>query len=240
MQHLAPPQYSPDGRWWWNGRAWVRVNWPVQTWDDTWDERASEEEPRRRRTPAVLWVGVIALLALLVLAFGATLVSWFPLQGLGVGGQAVPSAPAAPAAPAQATPAPTATPQDGAAAGPDAYRQVVTSDAARFQTAGQNVADRCAPGALGQGTGDCRAALQSMDDAVQRFQADLAGTTVPACLQPADAELRTALNQYHQGIRQELDGIDHQDLGAISQGAGTLSDATGHAQSAAALLQNSC
>jgi hypothetical protein len=79
-----------------------------------------------------------------------------------------------------------------------------------------------------------------MDNSVQRFQADLAGTSVPACLQPADTELRAALAQYHQGIQQELDGIDHQDVVAISQGAGTLSDATGHAQSAAALLQSSC
>ena len=22
-QHAAPPQYSPDGRWWWNGQEWV-------------------------------------------------------------------------------------------------------------------------------------------------------------------------------------------------------------------------
>lgn len=22
-QQAAPPQYSPDGRWWWNGQEWV-------------------------------------------------------------------------------------------------------------------------------------------------------------------------------------------------------------------------
>jgi hypothetical protein len=238
MQQLAPPQYSPDGRWWWNGRAWVRVTWPVQPANQAWDETASEEEPRRR-TPAVMWVGVIALLALLLLAFGATVVSWLPLQGLGIGAQAVPTAPATPAGPALATAAPTATPRDGAAGG-DAYRQVVASDAARFQAAGQAVADRCAPGALDEGAAACRAALQSLDDTVQRFQADLAGTSVPACLRPADAELRAALVRYHQGIQQELDGIDRQDLAAVSLGAVTLGDATTHAQSAAALLQSGC
>ena len=79
-----------------------------------------------------------------------------------------------------------------------------------------------------------------IDEAVSRFELDLSGMTVPACLQPADAQLRTALAQYHQGIRQELDGIDNQDLAAVAQGAGTLSDATDHAQQAAGLLQSSC
>src|SRR5215831_8142126 len=94
MQQVAPPQYSPDGRWWWNGRAWVRVTWPVQTWADQADDGVLDDEEPHRRTPAVLWVGLIALLALLLLAFGATIVSWFPLQGLGIGGQAAPTAPA--------------------------------------------------------------------------------------------------------------------------------------------------
>jgi hypothetical protein len=25
----APPQYSPDGKWWWNGQAWVAVQQPA-------------------------------------------------------------------------------------------------------------------------------------------------------------------------------------------------------------------
>jgi len=238
MQQVAPPQYSPDGRWWWNGQAWVRVTWPVQTWDQSREVPAEEEEPRRR-TPGVLWVGVIALLTLLALAFGATVVNWFSVQGLGIGRQAVPTAPATAAPAVPATAAPSDTPQDGAS-GADAYRLLVTSDAARFQAAGQVVADRCAPGALQQGTGGCRAALQSLDDVVQRFRADLSRTQVPACLQPADTELRSALAQYHQGIRQELDGFDNQDLVAISQGAATLGAATGAAQSAGSLLQQGC
>lgn len=241
MQRLAPPQYSPDGRWWWNGSAWVRVTWPVQPWADVPDRPDDEEEPRRR-TPAVLWVGVIALLVLLLLAFGASIVSWASLQVPGIGGLAAPTAPAtaAPAAPATpARPAPTATPQSGSS-GVEAYQQVVGADAARFQAAGQTVADRCSAGALVRGTDGCRAALQAMDDSVQRFQADLAATSAPACLQPADAELRTALSQYHQGIQQELTGIDNQDLGAVTQGAATLGDAGSHAQNAAGLLQNSC
>jgi hypothetical protein len=233
MQHIAPPQYSPDGRWWWNGRAWVRVTWPVQPAGDARDdERADEDEPRRR-TPAVLWVGLVALLALLVLAFGASFMSWASLQGLGLGGVN------APPTTAPARPAPTATPPS-ATAGADGYRQVVIADAARFQAASQSVADRCAASALRQGAADCRAALQSMDDAVQGFQADLGGTPVPACLQPADQQLRTALTEYHQGIQQELNGIDHQDVVAVTQGAGTLSEATSHAQSAGSLLQSAC
>lgn len=233
MQHIAPPQYSPDGRWWWNGRAWVRVTWPVQTAGDAWDDDRSYEEEPRRRTPAVLWVGLIALLALLVLAFGASFISWASAPGIGFG------ALNAPRTTAPATPAPTATPRS-ATATVDGYRQVVTADASRFQAAGQDVADRCAASALRSGTADCRAALQSMDDSVQGFQTDLAGMTAPACLQPADQQLRTALSEYHQGIQQELNGIDHQDVIAITQGAGTLSDATSHAQSAGSLLQSAC
>jgi hypothetical protein len=212
------------------------VTWPVQAWTDPSTQVAADEEEPRRRTPAVLWVGLIALVALLLLAFGGAFLSWASFQVPGIGGLAAPTAPAT-AAPATAAPA--ATPQPDSS-GADAYQQVVAADAARFQAAGQAVADGCAPGALGQGTDGCRAALQSMDDTVRRFQSDLAATQVPACLQPADAELRTALAQYHQGIQQELRGIDNQDLVAITEGAATLSSAGGHAQSAASLLQNSC
>jgi len=251
MQYTAPPQYSPDGQWWWNGRSWVRVTWAVQGRSNPWprpaydpgvsderlhDDSLYEEEPRRR-TPAAIWIGLIALLALLVLAFGASLMNWASLQGLGGLGIGVQTTPAPPTV--APTAAPTAAPQT-AGSGVDGYRQVVAGDAARFQTAGQTVADRCAPSALGDGTQACRSALRSMDDTVQGFQADLSGMTVPACLQPADTQLRTALAQYHQGIRQELDGIDNQDLAAVAQGAGTLSDATDHAQQAAGLLQSSC
>jgi hypothetical protein len=236
MQQVAPPQYSPDGRWWWNGRAWVQVTWPVQTWTETADDVVYDEEPRRQ-TPGVLWVGLIALLALLVLAFGATIVSWFPVQGLGIGGQAVPTAPPATAPPATA--APTAAPLAGTDA-VNAYKQVVANDFPGFQAAGQAVADGCAGDALQQGTDGCRAALQSMDDSVQHFQSDLAATPVPACLQPADAEIRSSLALYHEGIQKGLQGIDNQDLGAIIQSVAVLNVATSHAQDAGTLLQNGC
>ena len=240
MQQVAPPQYSPDGRWWWNGRAWVRVTWPVQAWAESTDDVADDEEPRRR-TPGVLWVGLIALLALLLLAFGATIVSWFPLQGLGIGGQAVPTARpiGTPAKPAQPTAAPTATPRAGTDA-VDAYRQVVANDLPGFQATGQSVAASCTANALRHDVDTCRAALQSMDDSVQHFQSDLAATPVLACLQPADAELRSSLALYHEGIQKGLQGIDSEDLGTVVQAAAVLSLATNHAQDAGQLLQNSC
>ena len=28
----AEPQYSPDGRWYWNGTAWIPVAQPQQVW----------------------------------------------------------------------------------------------------------------------------------------------------------------------------------------------------------------
>jgi hypothetical protein len=241
MQQVAPPQYSPDGRWWWNGRAWVQVTWPVQTWSEPTDDVSYDDEEPRRRTPGVLWVGLIAVLALLLLAFGATIVSWLPLQGLGIGSPAAPTAPPATAAPATAAPtaAPNAAPQSGTDA-VNAYRQVVANDFPRFQAAGQTVANSCTADALRQGSAACRAALQSMDDSVQHFQTDLAATPVPTCLQPADAEIRASLALYHQGIQQGLRGIDNQDVIAVAQAAATLSDATNHAQNAGSLLQNGC
>jgi hypothetical protein len=237
MQQVAPPQYSPDGQWWWNGRAWVRVTWSVQTGAATADDAVFDDEEPRRRSPAVLWVGLIALLALLLLAFGATIANWFPIQGLGIGGQAVPTAPPATAPPA--TPAPTATPQAGTDA-IDTYKQVVANDFPGFQAAGQAVTNSCTADALRQSTVTCQAALQSMDDSVQHFQADLAATPVPACLQPADAEIRSSLALYHEGIQKGLQAIDDQDLGGIIQAAAVLNVATNHAQDAGSLLQNGC
>ncbi len=238
MQRAAPPQYSPDGRWWWNGRTWTRVTWRVPTAGEAWDGSTSFEE-RRRRTPAVLWLGLIALLVLLVLAFGASATAWVAQQGVRISAPSVPL----PAAPATAAPAqPTPTTEGGSATGGSAgeYRQVVVAGVGRFQAAGQAVADRCAPAAMSEDTADCRAALQSLDGSVQRFQTDLAGTQVPACMQSADRELRTALALSHRGIQQELEGIDSGDLAALAQGAGTLGDAANHAQSAGSLLQASC
>lgn len=50
-QQAAPPQYSPDGRWWWNGQDWVPV--PAK---------------RGRSTAKVVLAVVAGLIALLVLA----------------------------------------------------------------------------------------------------------------------------------------------------------------------------
>jgi hypothetical protein len=241
MQQVAPPQYSPDGRWWWNGRAWVRVTWPVQTGTAPANDVVTydDEEPRRR-TPGVLWVGLIALLALLLLAFGATIVNWFPVQGLGIG-QPLPTAPATglPAKPAPPTAAPTAAPP-AATDAVNAYKQVVANDLPGFQAAGQAVTTSCTADALRQDAASCQAALQSLDGSVQHFQSDLAATPVPACLQPADAEIRSSLALYHEGIQKGLQGIDDQDVGKVVQAAAVLNVATSHAQDAGSLLQNGC
>lgn len=75
MQPLAPPQYSADGRWWWNGRSWVPVTWPIATWEKAWPDDDGSDEPRRR-APAALWVGLVALVLLLLLAYGGAAVTW--------------------------------------------------------------------------------------------------------------------------------------------------------------------
>jgi hypothetical protein len=231
MQHSAPPQYSADGRWWWNGRGWIPVAEPEAAWGPA--DWAPFEE-RRRRAPAVLWVGMLALAALLTLAAGGPAASWLAQQGARTGGQAAPAIPAP-----TPVPTPTATPAEGQSA-VDGYRQVVVAGVDRFQSAAQAVSDRCAPVALGRGTVACRTALLSLDDVVRGFQSDLDATPVPVCVQPADSELRSALTLYHQGIEQELQGLDRRDLAALAEGAGTLRGATGHAQAAGRLLQSAC
>ncbi|HXM57056.1 MAG TPA: hypothetical protein VOB72_16770 [Candidatus Dormibacteraeota bacterium] len=238
QQHWAPPQYSDDGRWWWNGQRWVPVTWPVPgAYDAVPPEYPWRQPERRRRTPGALWIALLALILLLVLAAGGGAVTWIAQQGpgFGLGARAGPAAPTIPA------PAPGASPATGdASATVDGYRQLVAADASRFQSAGQAVADRCSPSALRSGTGDCQDALQSLDDATQRFRSDLDAHPAPSCLQPADQELRTALDLYHQGAEQELTGLRRGDALAVVQGAGALRDATGHAESAASLLSTAC
>ena len=225
MQNWAPPQYSEDGSWWWNGQQWVPVSWPIQPEVD-W----RTPEPRRRRTPAILWLGLIALALLIFLAIGGGAVGVLT-QGLGRGQGVQPAPPTQAPAPTAPAVAPTTI---------DDYRQAVLADASRFQDAGQAAADRCAPAALRSGTGDCQAALQQLDSSVQTFQADLDAHPAPSCLQPADRELRTALSLYRQGAREELAGLQRGDPLAVVRGASTMGDATEHARSAGSLMSAAC
>ena len=81
----APPQYSPDGRWWWDGQSWVPVRPPTPV-----------ASPRRRRSTSPIWIAVAALL---VAALGLTVVAgstnWLPTGLrtviLGGGGHRAPS-----------------------------------------------------------------------------------------------------------------------------------------------------
>jgi hypothetical protein len=251
-QEFSPPQYSSDGRWWWNGRSWVPVDWPVQTrsqparprWAapaaadrfDEWDRRADAGEEPGRRPPAVLWVGLLALVLLLLLSFGAVFGTLAGRAGQRNGGQATQI---------QTTPAPVPTPAETPATspiptGPDAYRSQVDNDVARFQSAAQAASQACSGIALGQGVPGCQAALQALDNVVQQSQADLDETPVPACLQPADQELRTALTLYDQGIQEESQAIDQRDVGEFLRGAGTVQAANSHGQHAVTLLQATC
>lgn len=249
MQHWAPPQYSEDGRWWWNGQRWVPVTWPLPA-SDPWvvDERSYQDwapagqdwapaGERRPRSPGILWVGLIALILLFLLAVGAG-VGWIAGQAQGQGGPGQGAAPQ-PSAPAiEPTAAPEATPAPAAPTTIGDYRAAVLAEAQRFQTAGQLVGDRCAPATLR--TAECLAALRALDGAVQQFQADLDAHPAPTCLQPADREMRAALDLYQRGADQELDGIQRGDPLTVLQGARTLGDATGRAQSAAFLFQTAC
>jgi hypothetical protein len=258
MRNDAPPQFSPDGHWWWTGQRWVPVfqaappgrSQASPTWSQesaVWQQESSgwQQTPvygagagrGRRRTPPVLWLALIAMLALLVLALMPSATGWIAQQVPGIGAAPV-------TAPSEPTPAPVQSPaapgEAAAVPGSDGYRQAIAADASSFQTASQAVGDRCSPAALADGTGPCRSALRSMDATVQRIQTDLNGQPVPTCFQPAARELQAALTLYHQGIQQELDGLDRNDPLAVVRGAGTLSQANGRVHAASTLLPGSC
>jgi hypothetical protein len=239
MQHWAPPQYSEDGRWWWNGQRWVPVTWPLPARDpDPWaiDETSYQDwtpaHERRRRTPGILWVGLVALILLVLLAAGAG-AGWIAGRAQGGPQGTAPT----PLQSAPVEPEPTVAPTSGPVTIGD-YRAAVLAEAARFQAAGQAVSDRCAPATLR--TADCMAALRTLGDSIQQFQADLDAHPAPACLQPADREMRAALNLYQQGVDHEVDGIQRGDPLTVLQGAGTLAEATGRAQHAGSLFQTAC
>jgi hypothetical protein len=197
---------------------------------------------RHRRSPAVLWVGLLALLALLFLASGGAITTWIANQGTQLG-IPTPAPPAATPDPGPGSDQGSGSDAGQGTAGGDAlggYRQVVTAGLSAFQSAAEDVGGSCAAPALTAGTADCRRALVSLDDAVQRFQASLDATPVPGCVRPADRELRDALGLYHQGIDQELEGLDSRDVAAVARGAATLREATGHARTAGSLLPSSC
>ena len=59
----APPQYSPDGRWWWDGATWEPV------------AQAPSPAPPRRRGRLLLGLGIVAA-TLVGLTLTATVVSW--------------------------------------------------------------------------------------------------------------------------------------------------------------------
>jgi hypothetical protein len=56
----APPQYSPDGRWWWDGEQWLSVSPPVPA--------------RARQRPARILLLGVAALVLLAAASGTVVV----------------------------------------------------------------------------------------------------------------------------------------------------------------------
>jgi len=56
-QQAAPPQYSPDGRWWWNGQEWV----PAKRGGST------------AKVVLAVVVGVLVLIVVAVLVLGSLL-----------------------------------------------------------------------------------------------------------------------------------------------------------------------
>jgi len=77
MQHWAPPQYSADGRWWWDGYRWIPCALPLPT-STAWDWQ--EPEGGRRGTPRSLWISIVGLVLLLLIAVGPAAIAWVQAQ----------------------------------------------------------------------------------------------------------------------------------------------------------------
>jgi hypothetical protein len=90
----APPQYSPDGKWWWDGERWLAVS------DETPPARypAAPPAPPVPERRAVPWLPILAVAVAFVVAVGALTGAFF------AGRQILSSRPGA-------TPSPSPSPQ---------------------------------------------------------------------------------------------------------------------------------
>jgi len=107
-----PPQYSRDGKWWWDGQKWVAVG---QAQDPT-PANVTQSPPPHQRRSFWIWLGVVTVLLVAFVACVAAVASSTGAQkGAQVGSvsstsTAAPPSTSTPAPSPSSTPTPTLTP----------------------------------------------------------------------------------------------------------------------------------
>jgi hypothetical protein len=134
QQGSGPPQYSADGRWWWDGQRWVAVN-PHGP--------AGQGIPvAHKRPPAILWIGIGALVLVMgicTVAVASSAASKKSAPAARSGAQTDQAA-AAPTATSASTAKATAIPRDGSCSpqpcANDNYGWIVTIANLRYDAPG--------------------------------------------------------------------------------------------------------
>lgn len=127
---------------------------------------------------------------------------------------------AAPASPT-ATPRPTATPVNPNASAP-AYKAAVIAAIGGVSQAWDKFRNDCNEQDITTTT--CRNDLQAVHDAVVNGQSTVSQHPAPPCMKAADARVREALSDYHDGVTLIRQGVESGDTGSIQVGGDMLTD----------------
>jgi hypothetical protein len=100
-----PPQFSPDGRYWWDGEQWIPVDQlprPMPTTQSPHPTWSTSGGPRRSQLPLILIATVVLVVLVVATVVGGSLTGLFHIPGIG---SSKPTP--APTRPPVATPTPT-------------------------------------------------------------------------------------------------------------------------------------
>ena len=132
----ARPQFSEDGKWWWDGQKWVAVS---QAAPGTQAAAGTPAATRPTRRPA-LWIGIAVVLLVLMGVCTAAIANIGSSAKPTAKSSAAPAATTAPTARAAAKPAAAAVARDGSCSpqpcANDNYGWIVTVGNIRYDAAG--------------------------------------------------------------------------------------------------------
>lgn len=221
QQPGAEPQYSPDGKWWWNGYQWVPV---------------PSTPPRLLHKQVGFRLAVVSVLVLVAACGGLALLA---SHASGSPSAAVtgydPEAPNVTSAP---TDRPAATPTAASqSAQAHSYVDAMLPDINAESTAANTLGSECGSGQASR----CRAALVGLQNSTSAFQHDLDANPAPPCLAGPDARLRAGLALESQATQQGIQGIDQIDASKVTQAVAVMDQAnTDFTQAATLIRQAQC
>lgn len=206
----AGPQYSPDGKWWWDGQRWVAVVTP------------NPVPPPPRQPPMLLMAVGAAVVVGAILAVGVAVLPHSQ----------------SPAGPSSSQAATTAAPDTPTGTPPQqvdvtSYLKVAQADSAAAASGFGAVSQECMTGE----PANCRNALAALDNNLAVFQQDLDAHPAPTCLQQADQQLRLGIETARHGAQTGVQGIDESDGAKITAGGSLIDQANQQFQQAAVLLR---